>query len=1101
MIFRFKKSAPPMAALSIVHIIMASMVFLNMVYLYWRHTSFQYLIFAALALLFIPWQLMAQKHVESERHIPRTNWIIISALLVCILAITVFVHNSLLICLFLLITIPLDVAVTGQFKQLPAVIFIVFVALAATILVDLILPLAPWRLVAQGRHIWLITGAGFVAYLASLGWIFGQYYRRKDRGRRLKINVATQYSLVFTGISAMVIILVTGVMTHQIRNAQINQVGKSFQTIAENFAKLVASHLEQQTQKLQLLTQQVPTFKDALIQANSAYDNRRSARERLVQKNRQWQGPRQDNAFVMRYLNNPIINTLSRFRGHNSFHNDLVLVDGYGGLVASLGQKPERFYFYDQEWWQIVWNEGLGNIFIGGLVMDKRTKVPKLRIAVDIIDHTTNDVIGSLSSFYLLRTLLEDLQRFKPDTVDQICLIDAQGDVIASTHPDFVTQNICPQMSEMQAPKSGFESGWMMGRDHFDQAALIGFSTLSTAYNVISDPLHRLGWHVVVSGTRSNALIGVTKSTKLALLVGLVAMALGVLGAIAAARVITRPIENLTATASAMSQGDLDNRAQLTGPEELVALSTGFNQLTERLHKVIRNLKTQATQLARAKRGAEAATKLKGEFLANMSHEIRTPLNAILGFADILESTIDNPKQKRHAQTIKNSGADLLHLINDILDLSKIEAGRMEILLGPVSLRIIFADLERIFSISAEEKDIQIEMTVSPELPDYLMLDRVRLRQVLFNLIGNAVKFTERGWVRCLADGTYNDKNDTWNLTIQVRDTGIGIDPNAYGEIFETFKQHQGDSLTNPEGSGLGLAISKSLIEMMGGRIEVEGHEGEGSLFSIHIPRVKATDEVTFSEDDFDDASKDQMVHFEPASILIADDLEVNRHLIIEALKPYPFEIFQAEHGKEAVSLAANEQLDLILMDIRMPGMDGYDALNKIRSHVNGTEPIVIATTAAGMKEDIVKIKQAGFHDYLIRPFDQEALVQLLRRYLPNATSNKSTSLKRPLPPMTAATIKAQPPWICPPEAEDYLAKTLKDQWQQVTQKQSIPDIVSFANDVRAAGDRYQIGMLSQYGKELAEYAEGFDIYNVEKLLHIYDAILDCRHRSDTGDE
>lgn len=1089
-----QKKASPLLHLSIVHMGMASLVFIQMMYQYWHTHSFQYPVFALLSVLFIILQFIALRRTKSEHLIPQANWFMISALLLCILVITILVHNSLLICVYLLAAAPLGVAVTGQLKQLPSVIFLTFVASATTILVDLALQPAPWRLMIDGPiRMWVHAGAGFLFYLACLGLMTCLNYRYRDRKKRLKINVATQYALVFTGITAMAIILVTGVMIHQIRNAQIDQVGKSFQTIAENFAKLVGSHLEQQTQKLQLLTQQVPIFKEGLTLANIRYDNRSAAQQQLIEKNRLWDGPQQNDKFVMSYLNNTIIKALSRFRGHNSFHSDLVLVDGYGGLVASLGKKPKRFYFYDQQWWKISWNEGLGNIFIGDLKMDERTMIPKLRIAVDIVDHSTNEVIGMLSSIYLLRTLLEDMQRFKPDTVDQISLTDAQGRVIGSTNAELTNRKVWSQLGKLSAPKSSSDSGWTLGRDHLDKAALIGFSTLSTAYNVISDPLYRLGWHIVVSGTRSNALIGVTQSTKLAILVGLVAMALGVLGAIAAASVITRPIENLTATASAMSDGDLNKRAELTGPEELVALSAGFNRLTDRLHNVIRNLKTQAKQLAKAKRGAEAATQLKGEFLANMSHEIRTPLNAILGFADILESSIEDEKQKRHAQTIKASGADLLHLINDILDLSKIEAGRMEIQTSPVNLRVIFSDLQRIFSISAEEKKIDIEMTVAPEFPEYVMLDRVRLRQVLFNLIGNAVKFTDQGRVQCVAKGGPAQEEDAWDLMIEVCDTGIGINPKAYSKIFETFKQHQGESGATLEGTGLGLAISKSLIEMMGGRIEVYAQPGKGSVFSIHIPLVSTAEDVVFPMTDMVDVPRDRKVIFEPAIILIADDLEVNRHLIVETLKSYPLTIDQAEHGQAAVDLAVKKSFDLILMDLRMPGVDGYSALKMIRRHLNSTAPCVIATTAAGMKEDIAKIQRAGFNDYLIRPFDKKALVQLLMRHLPHEYKTKQVALKKPTPLMTAAALTAQQPWTCPPEAEDLLFKTLKHRWEQVSQKQSIPEIVSFANDVRSAGDEYNIALLSRYGKELAVYAEGFDIHNVEKLLHIYDAILSCR--------
>ena len=342
---RVRNQMPPLARFSIVHVGMASLVLLLMLYQFWSTKAFPYFVLALLAALFVGLQVAAWWHYRTRDRIHQSNWFFISLFLICILVIPVFVHHAHWVCLFLLISIPLEVAATEQFKQLPSVLFLIFVAAAAVILIDLVLPASSWRLMAEGLQLWIIAVTLFIVYMACLGWTAHKHRHLQDRNGRPQINVATQYALVFTGISAMVTILVTGVMAHQIRNAQINQVGKSFETIAENFAKLVGSHLEQQTQKLQLLTEQVPIFKQALSNANAQYENRSAAKDLLQRKNRLWQGAQKDNSFIMSYLNNPVIAALSRFRGHNSFHNDLVLVDGYGGLVASLGQKPEAFYF------------------------------------------------------------------------------------------------------------------------------------------------------------------------------------------------------------------------------------------------------------------------------------------------------------------------------------------------------------------------------------------------------------------------------------------------------------------------------------------------------------------------------------------------------------------------------------------------------------------------------------------------------------------------------------------------------------------------------------------------------------------------------------
>lgn len=1076
--------------LSVVHLTVASAMLCKMLINYGTSRQIPYLIFSGLIITFIIVQIAALR-LFNNTHVKTATWMLVWVLFACVLTLPLFIRNAHFICGFYLAAVPLFFAATNQLKDLPAILFLTLVTAAATIFLDLILPFERSFAVNDITRMQFITAIGFGIYAGvTIGCL---YLQRKRQGSMLlfKINVATQYALVITGISTLVIILVTGVLISQIRKAQIDQVGKNFQTIAENFAKLVGSHLEQQTQKLQLLSEQVPIFREALIKAKAQYNgNHAAARELLAEKNRQWEGPQQDADFIMDYLNNPLNLALSRFRGHNSFHKDLLVVDAYGGLVASLGKKPERFYFYDQKWWQVTWNGGLGNIFIGNPVSDRPDKVPMLRIAVDIIDHTTNEVIGMLSSKYLMGTILEDIVRFKPDTVDEINMIDAEGNVIVSTLPEMVNRPVWSKLAMTLSRTDHQETGWVLGQDHLAKSALIGYSSLSTVYNVISDPLHRLHWHIVVSGTRSSALYGVTQSTKLALLLGLVAIALGVLGAIAAARVITQPIENLTATASAMSEGDLDNRADLTGPEELMTLSSGFNRLADRLREVIHDLQSQTKQLVRAKREAETATQLKGQFLANMSHEIRTPLNAILGFADLLESAITDKALKGYAQTIGSSGTDLLHLINDILDLSKIEAGRMEIQRQAVNLRTLFNELRGIFSITADEKKLHFDLQVATEVPEGLMIDRTRLRQILFNLLGNALKFTDHGEVVCCASATSGKGPHQWDILIEVRDTGTGIDPRAYHSIFESFNRNYNEAMGTIEGTGLGLSISKSLVEMMGGKIGVAGTKGNGALFTIHLPDViEADPDAPETPLWRERESHIETIQFQPATLLIVDDLAVNRDLIKAALKTTGLAIEAVENGQDALAMTRTNGFDLILMDIRMPDMDGYETLKKIRLEQGDSHLPVIAITAAGMKEDIKQIQTAGFDDFLIRPFDQTALLTLLAAHLPCSAATSEETASEVF--CSGFELGRVAPWTCPPTAHDLLFNSLKDQWQQAKKKQSIPEIMAFAQGVAAVGERHHISILACYGNELAGYAKAFDINQMEKLLGIYDKILD----------
>lgn len=1076
--------------LSIAHLIVVSGTFFATLISYFSSDRYQLFFLALLLLQFGVAQLYGLQLFRRRGSLSTATWIILGALSVLAIATPLFLKNALILSLAVSATFPFIMAATDQLRRLPVGLFITFTTMAMTILIDL---LAPWEesRIQMSSSVFLIVVGLLLIYGCFLLFLFFMYSPFSWRSGRLRLNLATQYALVMSCVSALVIVLVTSVLITQIRDAQVNQVGKNFQTIAENFAKLAGSHLEQQMQKLQLLTQHVPILHAGLLESNSQYLNGRVAARRLLdRKNTQWQKPLKDNAFVMGYLNSPIIEALSLFRGHNSFHNDILFVDGQGGLVASLGQIPERFYFYDQRWYQVCWNGGLGDIFLGDLQLDKRSQIPKIRIAVDVVEHSSNRVIGVLSSMYLLRTLIEDIERFMPETVESISLVDTQGTIITSTSQNLLSKKKWVQLKDIPARTT--ESGWALGNDHKDQAALIGFASLSTTYNVISDPLHRLGWNVVVSGSRTSALAEVTQSTKLAMLVGLAAMALSVLVAIAAARVITRPIENLTTTARVMSEGNLESRAELTGPDELITLSEGFNRLTSQLHQVINNLQSQTQQLAKAKSEAETATKLKGQFLANMSHEIRTPLNAILGFADMLESSLDEGQKKGYARTIKSSGNDLLHLINDILDLSKIEANRLELHHQTIEMQQLFLELKRIFSISAKEKNLELDMDVAEDLPP-LMLDGVRLKQVLFNLLGNAVKFTEHGRVICKAEVSYGKgESEFCSLTLTVRDDGIGISPENHAKIFNVFQQQSSNSRASIEGTGLGLTISKNLVEMMGGTILVEGEVGVGSTFTVALPRVAIGDpDSVSSKVSAENQAEPETVLFQKVSLLIVDDLEVNRRLLVEKFKNYPFQITIAENGRRAVELTHEVKYDLILMDIRMPDMDGYTALAKIRRGNRSGETPVIAITASGMQDDRERIIQAGFNDYLIRPFRSEDLVNLLTKYLPfrrEVLQRKDTEV--------TTLINFEPSegenWSCSPEVEQEIDQ-LHEDWRNVLNKQSMLQIRRFAERVDLIGQDHAIELLSRYGGELKRYADDFDIEKVEKLLNVFDKILSSR--------
>ncbi len=264
-----------------------------------------------------------------------------------------------------------------------------------------------------------------------------------------------------------------------------------------------------------------------------------------------------------------------------------------------------------------------------------------------------------------------------------------------------------------------------------------------------------------------------------------------------------------------------------------------------------------------------------------MSHEIRTPLNAVTGLSELLSSLVTDEKQKSYLEAIKSSGKNLLILINDILDLSKIEAGKVEIQYSTVDLRILSQEIEQVFALQASKKDIQFKIDIGSELPSSLQLDEIRLRQVLLNIVGNAIKFTEKGYIQLSAKAVQKQDETVFDIHISVEDTGIGISEKNIDNIFDSFKQQDEQSSSQYGGTGLGLAISKRLIEMMNGKILVDSTVGKGSIFKIIINDVKAKDtEAPAVKERF----HHEHTHFEKGKVLVVDDVASNRHLLKELL-------------------------------------------------------------------------------------------------------------------------------------------------------------------------------------------------------------------------
>ncbi len=393
-------------------------------------------------------------------------------------------------------------------------------------------------------------------------------------------------------------------------------------------------------------------------------------------------------------------------------------------------------------------------------------------------------------------------------------------------------------------------------------------------------------------------------------------------------------------------------------------------------------VKKRTRELEKSKDAAEAATRAKSEFIACMSHEIRTPMNAIIGFSTLLEPLLTDKVQKSYLNTVQVAGKSLLTLINDILDLSKIEAGRLKIQYEAINPQVIFEEIKQIFVPEVTKKNINFVVDIKKKLSPVLLLDEIRLRQVLFNLIGNAIKFTENGEIKFSIHQIDKEEEHQVDLIISITDTGIGIPEDQHEKIFELFEQQESINTRKYGGTGLGLAITKRLVEMMNGQISVQSTVGEGSVFKIilrdiQVPIIEKAETVA-PEQTFNLKT----MFFEKVHILVVDDVKFNRILIKEYLVQVNLDVIEAENGREALIVTEKSHPALILMDIRMPEMDGYEATRKLKENPSTKDIPVIALTASVAPETIKNIMTLGFDGYLSKPVSSHNILKELSRYL-----------------------------------------------------------------------------------------------------------------------
>ncbi len=519
----------------------------------------------------------------------------------------------------------------------------------------------------------------------------------------------------------------------------------------------------------------------------------------------------------------------------------------------------------------------------------------------------------------------------------------------------------------------------------------------------------------------------------------------------------------------------------------ILAVATGLASLLLLLRN--HQEKLRHLEIQRVTEQVREADLQKSKFLANMSHEIRTPMNAILGFTDLLTGIIKEPRALKYVRSIQSSGRTLLELINEILDISRVEAGKLEIRAEPTHVREIVEGVAVMLKKHAEDKGISLQTKILGTVPALLDIDPLRFRQVVLNLVTNAVKFTNRGGVKVLLNASPSG-DDIWDVIVTVADTGVGIPEEDRARIFSPFEQASTHSRSGAQGTGLGLSITQKLVDLMKGEIRVKSTVGTGSEFTVVLPGLP----VSKKEADLPSSRSADFNQLRPASILVVDDNPTNREVIAGYFHDSHHELLFAQDGMEAIELARHAKPDVILMDIRMPRLDGKGARQILRDDERTRAIPVIAQTASSMPEESGKLKQM-FDGYLQKPFSPRQLFEELEPVIGHATMRHATA--RPVKDVhdeipdtviDSLDAHASASW---PDLAPRLSELAARDIQRFLDTCPMREIAACGNELQVLAARHDCPPLNRYASALTSAAECFEVEQVERLLGEFGVIAE----------